>query len=258
MNVDVYDLNGKPVGSTKLPKVFLTPLRPDVIRKAFLSIYSYKFQPQGRDVMAGKRTTAVSWGPGHGVARVPRIKGSGYPAGGKAAFAPMTVGGRRAHPPVSTKNIIKLINKKEKLLALKSSIAATADANLVKRRGHIFDENKKLPIIVVSDIEHVSTAKEMREFFKNIGVWEDILRVKERKRVRSGKGKMRGRKYKKAIGPLIIINSDQGISAAASNFLGVDVVNIDNLSVIHLAPGGTPGRLTIWSEAALKRLNERF
>ena len=152
----------------------------------------------------------------------------------------------------------KLINKKEKILALKSAIAATADVTLVKRRGHAFDESKGLPLVVVSDIESVSTANEIREIFKRIGVWDDILRVKERKRVRAGKGKMRGRKYKKAVGPLIVVDSDQGISVATNNFLGVDVVNVKNLSVVHLAPGGTAGRLTIWSEAALKKLEERF
>ena len=45
--------------------------------------------------MAGKRTSAESRGTGMAMARVPREKGGG----GRAAFAPGTVGGRQAHPP---------------------------------------------------------------------------------------------------------------------------------------------------------------
>jgi len=170
----------------------------------------------------------------------------------------MTVGGRRAHPPKVEKNIVKLINKKEKTLALKSAIASTANIDLVKKRGHIFDESKKLPLVVVSELEKINSAKEIKEIFKNIDVWADIERVKNRKRVRSGKGKMRGRKYKRAVGPLIVISEDKGIVKAARNFPGVDIIKVKNLSVKHLAPGGVAGRLTIWTQSAIDMLKNRF
>lgn len=258
MKVNVYNLDGEPEREIELPSVFNVPYRPDIIRRAFIAISSSGYQPQGRDPMAGKRTSAESWGTGHGVARVPRIKGSRHPASGKGAFAPMTVGGRRAHPPKAEKNIVKLINKKEKTLALKSAIASTANIDLVKKRGHIFDESKKLPLVVVSELEKINSAKEIKEIFKNIDVWADIERVKNRKRVRSGKGKMRGRKYKRAVGPLIVISEDKGIVKAARNFPGVDIVKVKNLSVKHLAPGGVAGRLTIWTQSAIDMLKNRF
>jgi large subunit ribosomal protein L4e len=62
--VNVFNPQGKPVGKIKLPSVFETPLRPDVIKRAVLAIQSSRIQPQGRDPMAGKRTTAESRGVG--------------------------------------------------------------------------------------------------------------------------------------------------------------------------------------------------
>ena len=41
------------------------------------------------------------------------------------AFAPGTVGGRRAHPPKSEKIWSKKINKKENAKAIRSAISAT-------------------------------------------------------------------------------------------------------------------------------------
>src|SRR3990170_8652961 len=91
----IFNLEGKPVGKVDLPTVFATPLRPDVIKRAVLAIQSTRFQPQGRDPMAGKRTTAESRGTGSGISRIPRTKGGG----GTAKLAPSTVGGRQPHPP---------------------------------------------------------------------------------------------------------------------------------------------------------------
>lgn len=77
----VFDLEGKAVGKIDLPPVFTTPLRPDVIKRAVLALQSSRIQPQGRDPMAGKRTTAESRGTGLGTARLPRRK----TAAGRAA-----------------------------------------------------------------------------------------------------------------------------------------------------------------------------
>ena len=38
---------------------------------------------------------------------------------------------------------------------------------------------------------------------------------------------------------------------------GLDIVRASNLSVEALAPGTHPGRLTIWSESAIKTIAER-
>ena len=39
---------------------------------------------------------------------------------------------------------------------------------------------------------------------------------------------------------------------------GVDVATVEELNVLLLAPGGHPGRLTVWTESAIKKLAEHF
>ena len=248
----VFNLKGKPIGKIKLPPVFKTPLRPDVIKRAVLAIQSKRFQPQGRNPMAGKRTTAESRGVGLGIARVPRIKGGSQ----RAALAPGTVGGRTAHPPVSNKRIIKRIPRKEKRLALFSAIAATASKEVVALRGHIVEDVPYTPLVVTDDLEKLKKTKEVEETLIHLGLWPDIYRVKESRKIRAGKGKSRGRKIKQAVGPLIVLSQNKGIGEAARNLPGVEVVTVNNLNSEMLAPGTHPGRLTVWTNGAIERLGE--
>ncbi|HDJ96454.1 MAG TPA: 50S ribosomal protein L4, partial [Candidatus Aenigmarchaeota archaeon] len=83
----------------------------------------------------------------------------------------------------------------------------------------------------------------------------ELEKVKERK-VRAGKGKRRGRKYKRKKGPLIVVANDNGIFKAAKNLTGVDVCLVNNLNAELLAPGAMPGRLTIFSKAAIEKLEK--
>lgn len=250
----IFDLTGKPVGKIKLPKVFDTPLRPDVIKRAALAIQSHRFQPQGRNSMAGKRTTAESRGVGLGISRIPRTKGPGQ----RAALAPSTVGGRTTHPPVSEKKIIKKIPKKEKRLALFSAVAATASKKVVASRGHRIDDIPQTPLIVTDKLEELTKTKEVEEALINLGSLSDLYRVKESRKIRAGKGKRRGRKIKQAVGPLIVVAEDKGIGKAARNILGVDVVTVNSLNAEILAPGTHPGRLTVWTSSAIEKLNELY
>lgn len=249
----VFDLQGKQVDKVKLPSVFRTVLRPDVIRRAVTTIQSHRFQPQGRDPMAGKRTTAESKGVGLGIARVPRVK-----IGMRAAFGVGIVGGHRAHPPRSEKKIRRKIPRKEMNLALRSAIAATGVREIVAKRGHLVDDVSDFPLVVVDDVGSLQKTKDVEGFLLSLGAWADVFRAKESRHVRAGKGKGRGRRYKQAVGPLIIVSKDGSIVRAARNLPGVDVALVDNLNVELLAPGTHPGRLTIWSNSALERLSEKF
>jgi len=247
----VYGPDGSEVGELILPELFETPLRPDVIKRAFLAVQSLSFQPQGRDLMAGKRTSARYLGTGLGLARVPR-----EPTTRRARFAPMTVKGRRAHPPVPWKKIVKAIPKKEKKLAMRSAIAATANRELVAKRGHVVDLVPSLPLIASDEIQAIDRTGEAVELFMRLGLWPDVLRAKESRKVRAGKGKMRGRRYKQAIGPLVVVGEDRGIIRAVRNLPGVDAVLARNLNVLLLAPGAHPGRLTLWTEGAIRVVDE--
>ena len=248
--VKVFNLEGKAVGKIDLPPVFATPLRPDVIKRAVLALQSSRIQPQGRDPMAGKRTTAESRGTGSGTARIPRRK----TGAGKGAFAPGTVSGRQAHPPLSEKNILRKISKKERKLALFSAIAATASKELVARRGHNIEDVPQIPLIVTSELEELKKAKEVEETLIRLGVLSELFRAKDSRKVRAGKGKSRGRKMKQASGPLIVVAENKGIAEAARNIPGVDVVVVSSLNAEMFAPGTHPGRLTMWTSSAIERL----
>ena len=248
---EIFDLQGKATGKIALPSVFSTPVRPDVIKRAVLAIQSSRIQPQGRDPMAGKRTTAESRGTCSGIARVPRLKGGS----GRAAFAPSTVGGRQPHPPKVEKKIVKNIPKKEARLALTSAIAATAQKEVVAKRGHKVEKVVQIPLIVDNAIENLTRAKDVEAAFTSLGIDADITRVRDSRNVRAGKGKSRGRKIKQAVGPLIVVVDGVNLVAAASNLPGVQVTTVSNLNTEMLAPGTNPGRLTVWTNGAIEQLN---
>jgi len=247
----VLDLSGNFVREVTLPPVFMEEYRPDLIKRAVLAMQSNRLQPKGPNPLSGRKTSAESWGVGRAVSRVPRIK-----TGRRAARAPQTVGGRRAHPPKTEKVLKQKINKKERRKAISSAIAATIDTDLVRSRGHKFGDAMELPIVVEDSLASLEKTAEVEEFLNSIGVWDDVLRAKERK-VRAGRGKTRGRRYKKRKSVLIVISGeeetseDKKIMVGAKNLPGVDVSYVEKLNAELLAPGTHPGRLTIWTESSL-------
>jgi large subunit ribosomal protein L4e len=252
MKIPVVSLLNEKVDEVDLPKVFETPLKPEVIRRAVIAQQSHDFQPQGRDPMAGKRNTALSRGTGHAQARLPRLKQSG-----KADFAVQAVGGHLSTPPKSEKVTIKRINKKERHLAIRSGIAATANKEIVTARGHNIEGVTQLPIVLDDALEEVQKTKEIKDIFTKIGIWADVERA-DRRNVRPGRGNMRGRGRKIGKGPLIVINEDKGVSKAARNIPGVDVTVLRNLNAELLAPGANAGRLVVWAKSAFTALDETW
>lgn len=249
MKANVYGLNGEVVEEIELPTLFSEEFRPDIIRKAVHAIQSHRRQPYGPNPLSGTNYSAENWGPGHGYARVPRWK-----IGSRAVKVPQAVGGRRAHPPKVQKKWEEKVNKKEMKKALRSALAATVNAEIVRQRNHLFEG--ELPKIVVDDFEGLKRTKEVVEVLKALGVYRDVERAKERKRVRAGKGKMRGRRYKIKKSVLIVTANDSEVLKAAKNLPGVDVVAARNLNVELLAPGGHAGRLVVYTKSAINYLGE--
>ena len=255
--VKAYTLKGKVIKErVSLPTHFETPYRPDVIKRAVLAVQSRRRQPHGVDELAGKRNTAQSWQTGHGRSRMPRVKGSGTGAANKAGFAPGTVGGRVAHPPEARKVIVERINKQENRLAIRSAIAATANPEFVKARGHSIEKVPQIPMVVSDKLESVSTTKEVFEALIFLGLGDDLDRANNGRGVRAGKGKMRGRKMKTPKSLLIVVGSDSGISKAARNLPGVDITEVHGLNAELLAPGTHPGRLVVWTRSSINRLEK--
>lgn len=246
--VNIYGLDGSSSEKIDLPEVFNTAYRPDIIRKSFNVLRSNKRQPYGAYPLAGTRHATASVGKGRGMSRVPRLT-----TGRRGALAPCVVGGRRAHPPKAEKNWKEKMNKKEKLLAKNSAIAATADKEIVAKRGHKFDEKITLPVIVNDKFETIKKTKDVIDALGKIGIYDDILRAANGKHIRTGRGKTRGRKYKTPKSILIVSIKDD-IQKSSRNLSGVDVVKPNQINIEHLAPGGDAGRLTIFTKSALKEI----
>merc|ERR1712037_227668 len=68
-------------------------------------------------------------------------------------------------------------------------------------------------------------------------------------------GKLRNRRHVQKLGPLVVYDQDQGITKAFRNIPGVDTIQVDNLNILKLAPGGHVGRFVIWTESAFKKLD---
>jgi len=257
-NIQAYDTGGKPLESMSLPSVFSAPFRPDVIQKVVVALHSRRYQPKGRNPMAGKRTTAESVGVGRDLARVPRVKGDRSPKSSQGAFAPMTVKGRLTHAPSPERRLAKRVNAKERLLAYWSAVAATASTDLIASRGHEVKKVVNIPLVVSDELQKLKTTAEARNALEGLGLWDDVTRARKGVKIRAGRGRARGRRVKHPRGPLLVVLRDEGIRKAARNLTGVDIVEASSLNVEDLAPGTHPGRLTAWTRSALEFVENRF
>ncbi|MWV63762.1 50S ribosomal protein L4 [Halorubrum sp. JWXQ-INN 858] len=248
MNITVHDLDGGDAGSVELPAVFETAFRPDLIARAVTAAQANRKQAYGADEFAGLRTPAESFGSGRGLAHVPRSENV-------ARRVPHAVSGRRAHPPKAEKDQTKKLNDKERQLATRSAIAATADTELVAERGHAFDSDLELPLVVSDEFEDLVKTQEALAVLDALGVADDVTRAEEGRSVRAGQGKARGRKYSQPKSVLVV--TSDSTSRAARNLAGVDVATASEVNAEDLAPGAHPGRLTLWTESALEEVADR-
>lgn len=249
MKAKVYGIDGKVTEEISLPPDFEEEFRPDIIRKAVNVMRSNRRQKYGVEETAGKKHPVEPWSSGRGASRVPRLT-----QGRRAAFMPGTVGGRAAHPPRPERNWSRKMNKKEMELARKSALAAVAVEEMVKKRGHVFEEGISLPVVVEDEFEKLDKTKNIIGAMKSIGVYADVERARNGKHIRAGRGKMRGRKYKTPKSLLIVVNDKEKIKKAAGNLTGVDIVTPEEINVEHLAPGGDAGRLALFTVNAIKSM----
>lgn len=249
---NVYSVKGEVAGTVEVPAAFSAAYRPDLIKKAVLAAAANGRQAYGPSPEAGMRHSVSTWGKGRGVARVQRLHD-----GSRATQSPNNISGRRAHPPLVEKIWAQKVNKKEAKLARLSAIACTGCADCVRARGHDFDDKVSFPVVVDDALNEVATAAEVMELFDAIGIGYDVDRAKNGTKIRAGRGKMRGRKYRTPVSILIVI-SDKDRNAAvfkgANNLPGVQVEEISTLNTAILAPGGDAGRLTVYTKAAIEEI----
>lgn len=262
MKAKILTIDGKEKGSIDLPKVFSALIREDVVQKV-LEIRKTK-QPYGPLAIAGHQYSASGkikharhvWKSqyGRGMSRVPRKtmtrKGSQFRWEG--ASSPNTKGGHRAHPPKPISMInTKKANKKEMKIAFESALSATANKKMLEKKYSSIEKlNKEIPFVVESKFVSLKT-KEIVSALKKI-VGEDLFGVAiQTKKVRAGVGKSRGRKYKKSAGMLLVTGENEKLKISV-----FDVVSVKNLKLENLAKGGL-GRLTVYTENAIKKIGER-
>jgi len=246
---------------TDLPVQFNERVRPDIVKRANLSIKSKKRQDYGSETDAGlkhvvrwrKRRRSYRSAKGKGRARTPRKirTARGMQLFGEGAEAPNTRGGRRAHPPKAEKDFEEDINEKERRKAIRSAITATTKEELVSEKH---DYEGDLPLVEEGLLE-IEKTQELKEELEDLGLEDELDRISQKK-VRAGRGRNRGRKYVRKVGPLVVVAEDNGIFQAANNLQGVDVSRVDQLNAEKLAPGAEPGRLVVWSEKAIEKLDE--
>jgi len=256
------NLEGQALKELPLPEALLQPVREDLIKKAVLAIQSHKRQPYGAFEDAGQASAKLSrrrrdykTAYGYGISRVPRkiLSRRGSQFYWVGAFAPGTVGGRRAHPPKPEKKFAWKLNKKERIKALLSALSASFNPEVVKLRGHKLPEH--YPLIVVDDFESIEKTSQALKVLKALGFEQELERASVKK-IRAGKGKLRGRRYKVKKSLLVVLSKPCPVMKALQNIQGVDVCLLQNLNTELLAPGCHAGRIILLTESAFKDLTK--
>jgi large subunit ribosomal protein L4e len=252
MRAKIIGLDGAESGEIQLPAVFDTPYRPEVIHKVYVNVLSHSYQKQGRYPAAGEMVSAESRNTGLGIARLARARGEGFPRAGQAAGVAGVRHGRVAHPPESWKIMYKKINHKERQLGLCSAIAVTGRKELVQQRGHKIGDEVKLPLVLSNDIESIAKTKDLKNALIRLGLGDDIARASLVRKARSGTARRRGRSTRSGTSALIIVGNDSRLVALSQSIPGVDIKHAKDISILDLAPGSKPIRLTIFSQGAIE------
>lgn len=246
VSAEIMNIDGSIVKSIELPLAFSERVRPDLIARAVIAENTLRIQPQAHYVLAGMQTTARYYGAMNsyrtgrhmGMAIRPREKLGGG-AQGKVKRIPSAVKGKRAHPHLVGKTTVERINAKEYQKAVMSAIAATPK-----------------PMVVTSSMESIKKTRDVIKMINSLKL-HDYLEHGSIKTKRKGLRRLsKQRHYKKSI--LIIVDGDKAVLKAARNIAGVDACELKNISVNMLAPGGRPGRMTLWSEGAISKLEQEI
>lgn len=245
--------------SIALPSVFVAPIRPDIVQFVHSNMAKNKRQAYAVSEKAGHQTSAESWGTGRAVSRIPRVPGGGTHRAGQGAFGNMCRGGRRFAPTKVWRKWHRKININQKRYAVTSALAASAVPALVLARGHRIEKVPEVPLVLGNEVEGVEKTSHAIKVLKSIGAFDDVEKAKASRNIRAGKGKMRNRRYVARKGPLIIYGTEGAkLVKSFRNIPGVEIVSVDRLNLLQLAPGGHLGRFIVWTESAFEKLDSIF
>ena len=256
MKIQILDTEGKKVKEIET-QLFEEPIREDIIFKVIEAEKTkHPYAPKFEAGMARSASGNVThrrhvWKTdrGRGLSRIPRKISSrrGTQFSWEGAIIPSVKGGRRAHPPKGSVNLSK-VNKKELKKALLSALSYVSSVDEIKKK-YASLEGKKIEIDLPLVIEEKIFSLKSKAFFESLkNILGELYSIAVQKKTqRAGKGKLRGRRYKKNAGLLIVLGKDESIKVK-----GVEVVNVSGLTVRDLADNGA--RLTMFSEKAIKEL----
>jgi len=245
-------------GTAAMPAVLTSPLRPDLVRYVHTGISKNRRQAYALSHRSGYQTAAESWGTGRAVARIPRAPGGGTHRSGQGTFGNMCRGGGMFNPTKVWRRWHRHVNTTQKRHAMASALAASSLPPLVMARGHRIDDVSELPLVVGDGAQSITKTKSALELLEGLGCGSELTKVAASKKLRSGKGKMRDRKYTTRRGPLVIYAEDSGITRALRNLPGVDAAHVERLNLLQLAPGGNFGRFVIFTEGAFAKLASMY
>jgi large subunit ribosomal protein L4e len=257
-SVSVYSASeDKVTGTVPLPAVFTAPIRSDIVQFVHTNMAKNSRQAYAVNRRSGHKYAAESWGTGRAVARVPRVSGGGTNKSGSGAFANMCNGGRMFAPTKIFRRWHRKINLHQKRVAVVSALAASSLPALLLARGHKVENVAEVPLVVDNTIQGFAKTKQAVAFLEQVRADDDLNRVNSSRQVRAGHGKARNRRYVARRGPMLVLPDNKGV-LAFRNIFGLDVANVNSLSLLHLAPGGHLGRFLIWTKAAFEKLDSIF
>ncbi|KIV92311.1 hypothetical protein PV10_06763 [Exophiala mesophila] len=263
--VGILGADGKSSGKTHtLPAVFSAPIRPDIVQTVHTGLAKNKRQPYAVSEKAGEQTSAESWGTGRAVARIPRVSGGGTHRAGQAAFGNQCRSGRMFAPTKVWRKWHQKVNVGQRRFATASAIAASAVPALLLARGHRISTVPEVPLVVSSSaFEGAALVKTSAAaaLLKAVGAGPDIVKVQKSRKLRAGKGKLRGRRYRQRRGPLVVYNPEtdgRELVRAFRNIPGVETSSVYALNLLQLAPGGHLGRFVIWTSSAFEALDSVY
>lgn len=246
-------------GSTSLPTVFLSPIRSDLVNFVHTNMAKNHRQAYAVSELAGHQTAAVSWGTGRAVSRIPRVPGSGTSRSGQGAFGNMCRKGRMFAPTRAWRKWHRKINKNQKRYAVTSALAASALPSLVLARGHSIEQIPEVPLVVAdSAITQIAKTKDAVALLKQLNAYADVEKVIASRKITTGRGKSRNRRYNQRRGPLIVHSGVSPMLSGFRNLLGVEFSDVSRLNLLQLAPGGHVGRFVIWTESAFAQLEKIY
>ncbi|KAF2114482.1 ribosomal protein L4 domain-containing protein [Lophiotrema nucula] len=247
-----------------IPQVFKSPIRPDIVHTVHTGMNKNRRQPYAVSEKAGHQTSAESWGTGRAVARIPRVSGGGTHRAGQAAFGNMCRSGRMFAPTKVWRKWHQKINLNQKRFATASALAASSSAALLLARGHNISTVPEVPLVVSSTAfaaAAIAKTSAALALLQAVGAGADIEKVRGSRKLRAGKGKLRGRRHRQRRGPLVVYNPEEDgkeLVLAFRNIPGVETSSVYSLNLLQLAPGGHLGRFIVWTSSAFSALDKIY